>query len=183
MSMIDLNITSNIGQLIDMLAKLRGVTTDKVVRNASRDFVQATYKETPLAQKSKSEYYTFVGKDGNRRYLHESQVTVKRKSKLRKVRIRRGWSRASWIGIMRGLGMSTKSRPRALPSKVETISNVIVTGTPERTKATMTDHIRFNRWGRSQDHLTEHICQEGFKLAAERMTKAFRKSVIEAIRK
>ena len=157
--------------LIEALARLKNIPVSKVVRNASRDFA-------PLAQVSKSEFYYYWGKDGVKHYLHQSQVGKrKRKSKLRKVRIHKGWSKASWLGVFRALGVSLKMSTNRLPQAVEHLSNAIVSGSPEKAKCVMTDNIHFDGFHGGQDKHSDVIAREGFKLAAKRITGEVNKMI------
>ena len=166
-----------ISGIMEALARLKDIPVAKVVRNASRDFAQAAWQHTPLAKVSRSEFY-YYWKDGEKKFLHESQIGKrKRGSKLRKVRIHKGWSKASWIGIFRALGMSLKTATGRLPQAVEHISNAIVSGTQTDSKTVMTDEIRFDQFGRSRDTRTDEIAREGFKLAAKRMTSEVNKMI------
>lgn len=110
----------NTAQLRDVLtayARVKQIPLGKVLRNMARDFVQGAYKATPIAKRSKSEFYWYIdAKTGVRKYLHTSQVKkakpyIASADGLRKVRIAKGWSRAVWIGVMRDLGMTPKSAP------------------------------------------------------------------------
>lgn len=169
----------NAESLIEALANLKNIPIAKVIRNASRDFAQASQKATPIANKSKSEFYYFW-ENGQKRFLHESQVgKVKRGSKLRKVRIHRGWSKASWMGIFRALGMSLRMSTNRLPQAVEHLSNAITSGTQTTAKTVMTDAIRFDRFGQSQDTRTDNIAREGFALAAKRIQKEVNNMLIK----
>ncbi len=157
------------------LASLKDVPLSKVVRNASRDFAQEALKNTPTAKVSKSEYYYYHDRNGQIHFLHESQVHGKRKkgSKLHKVRVHKGWSKASWIGVFRALGMSMPNRKSSLPEKVEHISHAIQkVASDTSASTTITDYIHFDRFGKQTDTRTSEIARKGFELAAKRMVKA-----------
>lgn len=160
--------------LINALASLKNVPVAKVVRNASRDFAQEAYKQTPLAKISKSEYYYYHDKNGQIHFLHESQVGKRKKhSKLHKVRIHRGWSKFSWTGVFRALGMSIQARKSSLPEKVEHLSHAVQkVASDTSASTTITDYIRFDQFGKGTDTRTSEIARKGFELAAKRMTKA-----------
>ena len=167
--------------IVEALARLKGIPIQKVVRNASRDFAQNALKETPVAKVSKSEYYKYTDRLGRLRFLHESQLHGKRKkgSKLKKVRVYKGWSRASWLGIFRALNVSLRLSTNRLPAKVEHISNAISTGTDSTAKTVMTDYIHFDSFGKNQDTRTQQIARAGFALAAKRMTSEVNKMLIK----
>lgn len=165
--------------LVEALARLKNISVQKVVRNASRDFAQAAYKETPIAKISKSEFF-YYWRNGIKHFLHESQVGKrKRGSKLRKVRVHRGWSKASWLGIFSALGMSLKLAVNRLPNVVEHLSNAITSGNAEKAKTVLTDHIRFDSFGRTRDTRTDDIARAGFKLAAKRITGEVNKMIVK----
>lgn len=169
--MIDIMLNISPDSIMQALARLKGIPVAKVVRNASRDFAQAAFKATPVAKKSKSEFYKYKGKDNQLHFLHESMlVGRKRKTGLKKVRIYKGWSRASWLGVFRALGMSIKAQTSRLPNKVEHISNAIARGSIESASTTITDYIHFDNFGRENDTRTGDIARAGFELAARRIT-------------
>jgi len=169
--MIDIMLNIDPKAIVEALARLKGIPVAKVVRNASRDFAQASLKATPTAQKSKSEFYKYKGKDNQWHYLHESMlVGRKRKKGLIKQRIYKGWSRASWLGVFRALGMSMRMQTSRLPNAVEHISNAIARGTQTSATTTITDYIHFDNFGKGNDTRTEAIARAGFELAAKRMT-------------
>ena len=165
--------------LMSALARLKNIPLAKVVRNAARDFAQAAIKATPVAQKSKSEFYKYFV-NGQPRFLHESQV-VNRKSKkgLKKVRIYKGWSKASWLGVFRALGMSLKIAAQRLPGKVEHLSYAIARGNNTNASTTIEDYIHFDSFGRSTDTRTAEVARAGFALAAKRMTKEVNRMLVK----
>jgi len=166
---MDFSVSIAKSSLLQAFARLKSVPISKVVRNASKDFAQAALKSTPLAKKSKSEYYRFKGKDNEWHYLHESQVAGRKsKSGLKRVRILKGWSKGSWLGVFRALGMSMKERKR-LPSRVEHISHAIQKTSQTTATTTITDHIHFDNFGKGNDTRTEAIARAGFELAAKRI--------------
>ena len=167
------------GSMLKALAELKGINVSKVVRNAARDFAFAAQKHTPLADKSKSEYYRYYDKAGNRHYLHESQIKGKPSTGLKRVRIFKGWSKASWIGVFRALGISAKGRPSTVPAKAETISNAITRGGAENASTVLTDYIHFDDFGRGMDNTSRQIMEEGFKRASENITKEIRRMLLK----
>ena len=166
--------------MVEALARLKGISVQKVVRNASRDFAQAALKATPTAKISKSQYYIWWDRKGNKHFLHENQVGKrKRGSKLRKVRIHKGWSKASWLGVFRALGISMRMSTSRLPNAVEHISNAIASGTPEKAKTVITDYIKFNNFGKGDDRHTAEIARAGFTLAAKRIATETNKMLVK----
>lgn len=182
----------NIEGVMQALARLKGIPVAKVLRNAARDFTQGAYKATPLAQVSKSPYYTFVdARTGQRRYLRDSQVEtettrtgkakmsahwrgLKAEFHLRKVRVAKGWSKATWAGVMRSLGMAAKATPARLPQVVETkseLTEALASATP---KVTIMDEFRIDDFGKGSTAAKhQQIAQAGFALAAKRMTAEY----------
>jgi hypothetical protein len=160
--------------LMDAMARLKDIPMSKVVRNAARDFSKAAFRATPTAQVSRSEFYVFTDRQGRRRYLHEFQVAGrKRKSmrSLRKVRIAKGWSRASWIGVFRALGMQPPAKPVRIPQTVEGISSATALGDDTMSTVRLTDYVRFDRFGRGSDSTTSEILRAGFDRAAQNLTR------------
>ena len=170
--MIGIGLAIDPTGLVSALASLKNVPLAKVVRNASRDFAQAAQKATPVAQTGKSEYYKWFDKQGQPHFLHESMLVGRSRRSLRKVRVYKGWSRASWLGIFRALGVSMRIPVQRLPGKVEHISNAITSGSQTDSTVTMTDYIHFDKFGRVQDTRTDAVAKAGFELAAKRITKA-----------
>ena len=180
-----MNVNVSIDSLMNALAQLKGIPLSKVVRNASRDYAQGAYKATPLAQISKSEYYR-ADRDGKTWYIHESQMSGKRirkdgATRIRKVRVQKGWSKSTWIGAFRALGMSPKFPPKRLPSAVEHMSMAVQHVTVEDPKTIITTDFRINDFGKvSTQPQHERIAREGFRLAALRITKEYVKMLKEA---
>lgn len=171
--MIDIGVKIDAAGLVAALAALKNVPVAKVVRNASRDFAQAAHKATPVAKIGRSEYYKYFDKSGQPHFLHESMVVGRKSRKgLRKVRVHKGWSRASWLGIFRALGISMRIPFQRLPNKVEHISHAITRGSQTDSTVTMTDYIHFDQFGRAHDTRTDAVAKAGFELAAKRITKA-----------
>ena len=171
-----MNVTCKMdaSELMEAMARLKKIPMSKVVRNMARDFARAAYKATPVAVKSRSEFYTFM-QGGKRRYLHESQVAGrKRKSmrNLRKVRISKGWSKASWFGVFRALGLPAPRIGGRLPAaKIGILSNAVDYGDDTNATMHMTDYIQFNRFGKGTDQHSAEIARAGFLAAAKNMKK------------
>lgn len=186
-----MNITIDTKDLMAAYAAMKKVPMAKVIRNASRDFAQAAYKATPTAVKAKSDYYWYKGKDGKRHYLHSRMVRrktvtgadgAKRKKwvlksgretegDIHKVRIAKGWSKASWIGVFKALGMEKiPNRAKTAPAAAETLSSIAEAASGATASATITDIIRFNAFGKSTDTRSGEIARAGYALAAKRIT-------------
>ena len=198
--MTDLSITMDVKDLIAAYAAAKGIPMAKVIRNASRDFAQAAYKATPTAVKSSSDYYWYKGADGKRHYLHKRMVKRKTfraadgskrrkwvlksgrdlEGSLHKVRVAKGWSKASWIGVFRALGMDAPKRAKTAPEKAETLSSIAEAASGATAKATITDIIRFNRFGKGTDTRSGEIARAGYALAAKRIMRDVVKTLKEA---
>lgn len=175
--------------MIAALARLKKIPVSKVIRNAGRDFAFAAQKVTPLASVSRSEYYRYWDeRTRSWRYLHQSQVEesyvtragatrtrVRRSAKsrfdkLKRVRVHKGWSKASWIGVFRALGLPPKSRGR-LSEEVEQLSTVTQTATEYYSEMTIDDAIHFDRFGRNYSAaMVEQIAKAGYEAAAKNIT-------------
>lgn len=176
--------------MIAALARLKQIPVSKVIRNAGRDFARAAMRETPVARVSKSEFYKYFDQlDRQWHYLHESQVeesyvtragatrTRVRKSaknrfaKLKRVRVHKGWSKASWIGVFRALGLPPRPRGR-LSQEVERLSQATQTATDYFSEMTIDDAIHFDRFGRNYSAFeVERIARAGYEAAAKNITK------------
>lgn len=171
--MIDLTCHMDASELMAAMARLKKIPMTKVVRNSARDFARAAKRATPVAVKSKSEYYTFV-QGGRRRYLHESMFAGRSKKsmqRLRKVRIAKNWSQASWFGIFRVLGLPAPKIGRLPADKIALLSNAVDYGDDTNATMHMTDYIQFNRFGRGTDHHSAEIARAGFRAAAKIMKR------------
>lgn len=177
--------------LIDLFARLKGIPVAKVIRNAARDFVQAALKATPRGRLSKSPYGRVkVGDDY--RYFRIDRLTPRELARAKRRRrrdsrltmplpMRRGWSKASWIGAFRELGMGrTPTAPRKLPSAViQRLSTAAAAGDERHPEIRITDDIRFTALAGAD----QSIVQAGFRLAADRLTREFKRTLKEATRK
>lgn len=178
--------------LVEAMARLKQIPVSKVLRNAARDFARGAYKAIPTASVTRSEFYRIKLKNGGVKYLHESQITkrkpvsqTRKKDKTkrkvrefhaelrRKVRIGKGWSKATWITLFRALGITTNKPAKSLPSPAAVEagkrSSLQATSFQGKAEITITDLIRFNAWGKSADVLTQHIINEGFKPALQKI--------------
>ena len=200
--MTDLSITMDVKDLIAAYAAAKGIPMAKVIRNASRDFAQAAYKATPTAVKSSSDYYWYKGADGKRHYLHKRMVKRKTfraadgskrrklvlksgrdlEGSLHRVRVAKGWSKASWIGVFKALGMDAPKRAKTAPEKAETLSSIAEAASGATAKATITDIIRFNRFGKGTDTRSGEIARAGYVLAAKRIMRDVVKTLKETWR-
>lgn len=130
-----------------------------------------------------------IGADGRRKkigdhwYIHESQMAGSKPSAwrkngidVRKVRIKKGWSKATWIGVMLALGMLSKNRPNRIPKIAEQKSAIEVWRGGKAPSITLSDEFRIDHFGRASTlPQYDKIEAAGFKLAADRMTKEINK--------
>ena len=168
-------------ELMHAMARLTQIPLAKVVRNAARDFAKGAYQATPLARISRSEFYAFRDTDGNWRYLHQSQVghlTRKKRqawkaaSGFHKVRIGKGWSRATWGGVFEALGLPKKNRAAGVPEEAKTRSTLETAESTTQAEMTITDLIRFDRFGRGGGYdSTPEIIAAGMERARASMTR------------
>lgn len=160
----------NTAQMLRLFADLKGVPLAKVIRNAARDFAQAALKATPLAKIRSSPYARITLAGGGTRYARldrygGSTLRNLRKKKYR-IRINRGWSRASWIGVFRALGMEKAPHaPARLPAAVETIGRADMDGDDTSPRVRILDEIRFDGLPGTEDA----IIDAGLGLAAKRI--------------
>lgn len=175
----------NVASMMDALHRLKGIPLAKVIRNASRDFVQGAFKATPTAQISKSEYYK-AEKDGKTWYIPASQLAgrrIKQKNGLsiKKVRIRKGWSKYTWVGVMRELGMASKNIPARLGSHVAEKSQSTQSLNATNPKVVISDEFQINNFGKtSTQPQHEAIAKAGFALATKRLLKEYTRLLKEA---
>ena len=178
-------------ELFQAMADLKGIPLEKVVRNASRDFVRGAKYNTPLAKISKSQFYKYFDqRDGKWHFLHESQVeeqytsrtgkvkTRVRKSakkqfgKLKKVRIAKGWSKYSWNGVMHTLGMDNEiSSVPARLGDVSSLSEGRMLSTDSTSSFEISDYIHFDDFGKGGDRTSGGILSAGYARASNNMVK------------
>ena len=202
--MIGLSITMDAKDIMAAYAAAKGVPMAKVIRNAARDFARAAFYKTPTAAIKKSEYLWYRGKDGKIHYLHErlaekQAYTVvvdgkkRRRTKwvakygltgetLRRVMVGKGWSKASWTGVFRALGLPPPNKPKYIPVKAETLSSLAERFAGATASATITDIIRFNRFGKGSDRVTAGMFQAGYARAAKKIMDDVKKMLKEAWR-
>lgn len=182
--MSEINITA----MMNALANLKGIPLRTVVKNAAKDYVQGAYQATPIASISRSEWY--VATKGDKKwYVPESQVAGRRirnkdgKTRFVKTRIRKGWSRATWLGAMRGLGMATKPLPARIHMVATHRSYAFVRSNIDNPSATIVDQFRIDDFGRStSEHRHQEIARAGLRLAALRVQKEYTRMLKEAWR-
>ena len=169
---MSIDITIDAREMLEAIARLSKYPLATVIRNASRDFARGAKQATPLAKISKSQYYTYIDpKTNQRKYLHERQVmtgrtrtgnakmsayfaSFKDENKLHKVRVAKGYSKATWLGVFSSLGMTDE-----LPKVPNGLSAVAMTALQSKSKitmqesdhsaeATITDRMPLNHFGK-----------------------------------
>jgi len=177
----------NVNNLMEAYARLKGIPLASVVKHASRDYVQGGFNATPNAIISRSEYYR-AEKNGKTWYIHESQVAGKTVRKMRKdgtsikkVRVRKGWSKSTWIGAFRALGMSAEFPSKRLEADVEHKSTAVQHINADNPKTIVTTDFQIDHFGReSTQPQHERIAREGFRLASLRIAKDYTRLLSEA---
>lgn len=167
-------------ELLEAYARLKQIPLAKVVRNAAKDFVQAAHKNTPLSELTGAKYYR--AELGNRRWwipigwLNGRRVHNKSGRAHLKKWLKRGWSKATWIGVMRALGMSHGGVRSDLQEAAQK-SSVIMRDNPVQTQSEIMDEVRFDKWCKGADTTSDEIRAKGFELAAKRISSDWEKEV------
>lgn len=166
--------------LVNALARLKGIPVRKVLHNAAKDFAQQAYVNTPVANEPKHRYYRVKTSAGVWQYIPDYEIYAlhlsKRKRlarKIYKVPFKKGWSRAAWIGVFRSLGMPPKGSTSNLSSEVATQGYTVERGMSDAPEIEIADSIHFDRFGRNpgDTRRSDRIVQAGFNLAAQRIAK------------
>lgn len=173
-------------QMVEAFARLKNIPVFKVLRNAARDFAKAAIKATPTAKISKSSWYR-ARKNGKTWYIPESRMAGRkiRNAKdgdlqIRKVRVRKGWSKATWLGIMQELGLVVGAPVKRLQHARDkaTLTNVASGANPS---VTISDQLRIDNFGRASTRPRhEAIAKAGFDAAAKNITREFERLTKEA---
>lgn len=163
--------------LLKTYAALKNIPLAKVIRNAARDFVQAAYKATPMARITQSPYVRIPIEGAKRvfRYIPWDSLDEKAQGRLKKRRIRlqRGWSKASWIRLMRILGMTNKNgdmRKERSGKRWKAVNQLATIGLTEK-QAVINDAIHFD----ARPGEIDRIAEAGFALATKRISNDFKK--------
>lgn len=163
-------------ELMEALARLKQVPLAKVMRNAARDFVAGAYQATPLAkERGEGGYLELLDRKRTEsgakvvRYIPAPKPGRKRSLWTRWHTYARGWSRASWIGIMRDLGMGSGKQveTKELAPAVRAISRAWQIGTEQEPGWGFLDDIEFTALA----GMDQHIIQAGFDRAADIMER------------
>lgn len=175
----DLSIYINSHDVLKAYAEMKGFPLKKIVHNAAKDFAQAAQETTPLAQIEHAKYFRAFIPHGKHWWIPIEKVGHTVHNKPGKVQLwrwlKRGWSKATWIGIMRALGMTTKKQPRKSSDAehAKKMSSVTVKETTTSAEAAMTDRVYFDQWTKGTDYTSEPVKAKGFQLAARRIAKDF----------
>ncbi len=156
--------------LLQRFAELKGIPVSKVLRNAARDFVQAALRETPMAYLSRSPWARIKTRGGKTAYRRIDNFDGAARDRLAKqrIRIRRGWNRATWRGVMAALGMTQRNRPRSVPRAVDVRSGAVWSGTETAPEVTVVNRLALDKAYPGQ---IERIQAAGFALAVKRITR------------
>lgn len=189
-------VSMELGGLMRQLARLKNVPIEKVVRNASRDFVMGAYTAAPVAKKSRSLFARVTLRNGQIAYLNitraasqsaraaakgkGSAARARTRARLEKYRVRimKGFSRSTWIGAMRSLGMHSKHVGNSLPTAVAWMSRARQT---IDTKTVAAYEIRdINLDFKALPMARRNMVSAGEKRAIDFMRKAIRKELDKA---
>lgn len=204
------SITIDTKDLIEAFAAMKGIDVKDVLKHAAKDFAKAARHATPKGQVVKSDYsrlfwggkfhyvkYSkFMMMRPTRRYHHYVRNS---KGKLKavatkygwaykkrlmdkyRVRVLKGWSQASWIGIYQMLGMTAGMNTGRLPGQVREISRVkIPFFGKHKGEVTLIDDIRFE--SSQQEGAEAKIIRSGFQAAAKPIVREFNKMVKQALK-
>lgn len=202
-----ITVHTDIGGMMQSIAKLKRIPLNTVIFNATKDFVKAARYATPTARLTKSPYYIMFGTDGKPKlkngkpiYVHENQIFRARKYKssrkywnamlrpkkgnprlLRRVRIRAGWSRYSWRGAYIALGMGWGNVSKRGKHAVDLSSVQRDYDSQYRAQYSIVDFIRFNRFDTGgSDYASPQIFKAGFAAAALNIIKTARRLIQSA---
>ena len=88
-----------------------------------------------------------------------------------KVHIAKGYSKSTWIGVFRALGIPPRSDMRKASKWAEGRSTATTQGTDAKTMTTITDEVTFDKWGRGLNYSSPNILDEGMAAARLVMTR------------
>lgn len=196
------DVTFDEKDIIHAFAAMKDIPVAKVIRNAAKDFAKAARAATPLGRTTKSDYAKLIW-DGTFHFIKISyfmlhkpkrRYKMKRKQELglpyhgysyqlkrltnARMRVSKGWSNASWIGIYHALGIATKPTRKSLSPKVEDIGKVSNSFyNNAHAEVIITDDIRFNsdEWRTAE----ARMARKGFQAAAKKITKEYARMLRE----
>ena len=204
------SITIDTANLIEAFAAMKGIPVKDVIKHAAKDFAKAARHATPKAPFVKSDYsrllwsgkfhyvkYSrFMMQQPKKQYHHYIRTSggklkavptrrgwayKKRLMDKHRVKVLRGWSQASRIGIYQMLGMTAGLSQGRLPGQVRDISRVKIPFFGQhRGEITLIDEIHFE--STQQDGAERKIIQAGFQAAAKPIVREFNRMVKQALK-
>ena len=200
--MIGIDVTVLNDGILRTFADLKNVKVAKVVRNAARDIVYGAYLATPRSTAKKSPYAEVPNQfhDGNVKIRLDPGGRKKPQPPSERERltpyrlvVRRGWSKATWIGAMRALqmnqktaakldeaskGMVQKKKPTTPPADLRSKVEDICTK-PESPMKEITNRVYF--LSPKQSGVDERILQAGYDRAAAKIDTELHKLLDKAL--
>lgn len=178
--------------LMNALASIRNLPLAKVIRNASKDFLQGSYRATPLSKithkdtlwtKKPGQTPHWVNKAKERARKTDRRVSESAKRPVNKkwvapFRVSQGFAKASWITAMRQAGMTMGSGKRYTSAQKESAI---------QSQASDGEQHPFVRMMNSLSYLAKlddkhNIAQAGIRLADTRILKAITAELAKASR-
>lgn len=171
-------------EMIEAIARLSKIPVAKVIRNASRDFSRGAKEATPLAKISKSRYYRLTDSAGKViRYVPENQVPKKHSKSLKKVRVAKGYAKATWLNVFAKLGILSEKgapkEPKSLNAKASTRlrqkSDIITQESQTYAEADISNKMEFDHFGQSTNNqgIFASITRAGFARASVFMAETW----------
>ena len=129
-------VSCDMARCIGAIARIKKVPIGKAVRNAARDFVMGAFYAAPVAVRSRSPYARVTLRNGRVAYLNiaraagqsarsaakgrkaSARASAMRRLEKHRVRIMKGYSKSTWIGAMKALGMQSRKQSAGVPSAV-----------------------------------------------------------------
>lgn len=164
--------------LLKEYARIKNVPIGKVIRNATKDFLQAAQRHTPMGAKKRKSGWLSIAPEairGDHKLQDDGKVwfgpqilSAKDKTRLRKAgakvpTVRKGYSKATWIGAMQALGMNRKV-PQGMDS-AKHVATLKTEGTGSNVSSTIRNWLGFD----SKPGTIANILQQGFANAARRI--------------
>lgn len=104
-----------------MMAHVKDVPIGKVLRNAGRDFGMEAYRSTPTAAVTRTNFLRVPDTRPGGRWRWVRRAKVRRpgsrggRTPNPPYPVAKGFARATWIGVFRDLGMTTRRPARYVP--------------------------------------------------------------------
>lgn len=175
----DTNELAHLDNMIKMLSSIRGIPLAKVLRNAAKDVAQGAYRATPMAKITRSPVYFLKNpRTGSPRWVNRVSYgkdgPLRPHPKWRKVS--KGFAKASWVAIMRNLGMGTGSSSRYPSAQKE---GAVVASASDKEPHPFVRMIDALSYLGKLDQ-TNGIAQAGIRLAESRLMKALTAEYVKA---